>query len=157
VSGAGDVLALPLDELLPHRDPMILLTRVLGERGADFVAEVDIGAASPFFDGRGVPGWIALEYMAQTVAAFAGVEGAREGGGVRPGLLLGARVFTCARERFLEGETLSVAVRRILRQDNGITAMDCWVRDSAGAELAQAQLTLIQLPDMAALKELTRR
>lgn len=156
MSAAGSAAPLPLEGLLPHRDPMVLLTRALGLEGGDFVAEVDISADSPFFEGSGVPVWIGLEYMAQAVAAFAGSEGAAEGKGARPGLLLGARAFTCVRDRFVEGETLRIVARRVLQQDNGISAMECFIQDAGRVELARAQLTVIQLQDMAALDALGR-
>jgi predicted hotdog family 3-hydroxylacyl-ACP dehydratase len=156
VSGLDEVLKRPLSELLPHREPMILLTRAVGLEGNAFVAEVDIAGTSPFFEGGGVPVWIGVEYMAQTVALFAGAEGAGEGHGSRPGLLLGTRAYTCAREFFFDGETLRIVVRKILTQDNGISAMDCLIEDASKRELARAQLTVIQLPDMAALDALAR-
>lgn len=158
MSGLNEVLKRPLDALLPHRDPMVLLTRAVGMEGDDFVAEVDITKTSPFFDGAGVPVWIGLEYMAQTVALFSGVEGALEdaGGRARPGMLLGTRAFTCARQSFFEGETLRIVVRKVLTQDNGISAMDCLIEDQAKAELARAQLTVIQLPDMESMAALGR-
>jgi predicted hotdog family 3-hydroxylacyl-ACP dehydratase len=151
-----EILKRPLDALLPHRDPMILLTRAVGMEGDAFVAEVDITKTSPFFEGAGVPVWIGLEYMAQTVALFSGAKGALEGSGARPGMLLGTRAFSCARQSFLEGETLRIVVRTVLTQDNGISAMDCLIEDAAKAELARAQLTVIQLPDMAALDAVGR-
>ena len=156
MSGLDEILKRPLDALLPHRDPMVLLTRAVGLEGEDFVAEVDITQSSPFFEGAGVPVWIGLEYMAQTVALFSGVEGAQVGSGARPGMLLGTRAFTCSRQSFFEGETLRIVVRKVLTQDNGISAMDCLIEDAAKAELARAQLTVIQLPDMAALDAVGR-
>src|SRR5665213_782209 len=125
MSGLDEVLKRPLDALLPHRDPMILLTRAVGMEGKDFVAEVDVTKTSLFFEDTGVPVWIGLEYMAQTVALFFGGGGALEGSGARPGMLLGARAFTCARQLFFDGETLRIVVRRVLTLENGMSAMDC--------------------------------
>ncbi|HTB23017.1 MAG TPA: 3-hydroxylacyl-ACP dehydratase [bacterium] len=151
-----EILRRPLDALMPHRDPMILLTRAAGMEDEAFVAEVDISEHSPFFEEGGVPAWIGLEYMAQTVGLFSGVEGALAGRDVLPGLLLGARTYSSGREQFFAGETLRIVARKVLQQDNGISAMECSIQDPTGMELAQAQLTVIQLPTMAALDEVSR-
>jgi len=150
------IAARPLEDLLPHRAPMILLSRALGMRGEDFACAVDITPQSPFFDGRGVPAWVGLEYMAQTVAALAGCEGAQAGRGARPGLLLGSRDFAASAERFEPGATLTVLARKVLRQDGGVSAVECRIVDAGGAELVRAQLTVIEMPDMAALDRLGR-
>lgn len=65
---------LDLATLLPHRDPMILLSTAV-DYGDDFAtAVVHISEASPFFDAElgGVPSWVGMEYMAQTIGIWAG-------------------------------------------------------------------------------------
>jgi predicted hotdog family 3-hydroxylacyl-ACP dehydratase len=143
-----------LEELLPHRAPMILIDRVLGVDGEEFRCGVSVRPESPFFEDGAVPAWVGLEYMAQAVGALAGCEGKAKGAGARPGLLLGARAYISRRENFRDGEELTVAVREVLRQDGGISVMECFIRDRQGVELAQAQLTLVQLPGEEAFKEL---
>ncbi|MGH7443079.1 MAG: 3-hydroxylacyl-ACP dehydratase [bacterium] len=150
----SEILKRPLETLLPHREPMILLTRAVGMEGEDFVAEVDIRPDSLFFEDQSVPAWVGLEYMAQTVGAFAGVESALKAEGPRPGLLLGARTYVSHRQHFRDGETLRIVAHKVLQQDNAISAMECSILDASGLELAKAQLTVIQLPNFAALDAL---
>lgn len=138
-----------LEALLPHRAPMVLLTRVPGWSGDRFWAEVDIAEGSPFRDGRdgGVPAWIGLEYMAQAVSACSAWEGVAEGAGpkARPGLLLGARGYEARRGLFRDGETLRVSVRWVLRQEEGLSVADCSIETADGEALAASQLTVLGL------------
>ncbi|MGL4948322.1 MAG: hypothetical protein ACRC42_02960 [Mycoplasma sp.] len=67
-----------LEEILPQKPPMLLLSRVvefnLNEK--TLVSEIDISSKSMFFDIeiRGIPSYIGLKYMAQTVGCLFGIE-----------------------------------------------------------------------------------
>ena len=86
---------IPLEELLPHRPPMVLIDAVesFDAEARRLVARVTIGENQLFFDGKGVPNWVAIEYMAQTAAALVGYYDRHVAPGqpARPGLLLGTR------------------------------------------------------------------
>jgi predicted hotdog family 3-hydroxylacyl-ACP dehydratase len=72
---------------------MRLIDRVLEIDDEHVVAEVDVPFDGLFVrDGR-VPSWIGIEYMAQTVSAWAGRRGRAAGGAPRAGLLLGSRRY----------------------------------------------------------------
>src|SRR6185369_5593006 len=81
----------PLADLVPHRPPMLLLDRVLAYSNEAVSCEVNIRPDSPFVEGALVPAVVALEYMAQAVAAFAGLTARIEKKEFRLGLLLGSR------------------------------------------------------------------
>lgn len=67
-------------QLVPHSGKMSLLDNIV-EYGDDWLsAEVCITADSMFADEKGVPGWVGLEYMAQAVAAYAGLQERLNGG-----------------------------------------------------------------------------
>jgi predicted hotdog family 3-hydroxylacyl-ACP dehydratase len=141
-----------LDQLLPHRPPMVLITRALGLEGDWFLAEVDLGPDSPLCEGGSVPAYAGIEYMAQAVAAYAGAEGRVAGGKPQVGMLLGTREFACAVPAFSVGQRLQVRVRKTLYQPGGISAMDCRIVDAEdGRELAKAQLTVVQIQDLSLL------
>ena len=59
----------PIEQLLPHRPPMILIDRLVWTNGVATVCEVTIGPHSMFIQAVGVPAFVGIEYMAQTVAA----------------------------------------------------------------------------------------
>ncbi len=142
----------PIDDLLPHARPMILLDEVVGRVDGRFVAALTVRAGAPFVEpGRGAPAHVAIEWMAQTCGANAGAEALEAGGPVRLGLLLGTRDFRCSVPWFAEGERLEVSVAPVFR-DEEIGSFDCVVtRADMGEELAKAQLTVYQPADAAAL------
>jgi len=144
-----------VEALLPHRPPMVLLDRALGLDGEWFEAEVDVEPGSPLHQEGGVPSYVGIEYMAQTVAAYAGAEGREQGGAVKVGMLLGSRDYQARLPLFATGMRLKVRVRKALYHPGGISAMDCRVVDAAtGQELAAAQLTVVQVDDVASLGDL---
>ncbi|HXC65263.1 MAG TPA: 3-hydroxylacyl-ACP dehydratase [bacterium] len=146
------ICAAGIERLLPHRPPMVLLDRALGLDGDWFEAEVDVEASSPLHQDGGVPAYVGIEYMAQAVAAYAGAEGLEHGGAVKVGMLLGSRDYQCRLPTFATGMRLKVRVRKALYQAGGISAMDCLVLDAAtGQQLASAQLTVVQVDDVASL------
>ena len=69
----------PIVELVPHRPPMLLLDRVLSYDGECVVCETVLEPESPFVDEGEVPAIVGIEYMAQTIAAGAGLSRARKG------------------------------------------------------------------------------
>jgi predicted hotdog family 3-hydroxylacyl-ACP dehydratase len=141
----------PIEALLPHARPMLLLDRVTDATEEVFECEVTLREDSEFcVDGR-VGAWIGLEYMAQTVAAFAGAEGLRQGQGIRVGLLLGTRRFTARVPHFEVGATLRARAVKTLIDPNGISVVDCTLLDHpSGEELARAVLTVFQVPSLEA-------
>ena len=61
-------------ETLPHRGRMVLLDELLDYSGSHARCALTIRQESMFFEpGRGVPAWVATEYLAQTVAVFGGI------------------------------------------------------------------------------------
>ena len=147
------ICARPVADLLPHRPPMVLLDEACGMEGDCFKAKVRIRPGIPFFSPGegGVPAWVGLEYMAQTVGACSGALGLAKGGIVKPGMLLGTRDYSAAIPLFPEGQELEVLVRIDIFQDGGVSSMDCRIRTQDGAIAAQAQVTVIEVADIRAL------
>ncbi len=74
----------PTCELIPHSEPMILIDELVEATSDHASAKVTIREDSMFSNAAGgVPAWIGIEYMAQTVSAFAGMEANRRGLPVR--------------------------------------------------------------------------
>ena len=114
-----------VDELVPHADRMCLLSSIV-DYGDDWLqAEVEITPDSMFADARGVPAWIGLEYLAQTIAAYSGLQERRHGGQPKIGLLLGTRRYSCNVERFEFGQKLRLRVSPEVVADNGLNVFDC--------------------------------
>jgi len=140
----------PIDDLLPHARPMILLDRVVAREADGLVTELAIRPGLPFYRaGQGIAAHVALEWMAQSCGAHIGALATDHGEAVRIGFLLGTRDFKSDVDWFRAGQTVRVAVRLVYHE--GETAVfDCQV-ESAGIIVAQAQLTVYQPADMAAM------
>ena len=106
----------PVETLLPHARPMILIDRMLGFDGDAAVAEVVIHGASPFRQAEGVPGYVGIEYMAQAIAAFAGIRGRLQGEAPKIGFLLGTRAMTATRGWFRDGERLLITIKAVFEE-----------------------------------------
>ncbi|HEY4081795.1 MAG TPA: hotdog family protein [Burkholderiaceae bacterium] len=139
-----------VEQLVPHAGRMSLLDQVLSSEGEGLVAELVISAEDLFFDsmgpGTGVGGWVGIEYMAQAVAAWAGVQVRREGGQPLIGFLLGSRKYESSRAAFAAGERLRIVVQREFQADNGLGQFDCRI-EIDGETVASAKLTVFGPPD----------
>lgn len=101
-----------LEDLLPHRAPMILIDAVRDSDFADLEATVRVTEDSLFYTSpMGVPSYVGIEYVAQTVAALAGLRARRHGADVSLGYLLGARRFVATVPYFSLGSLLIVRVK----------------------------------------------
>jgi predicted hotdog family 3-hydroxylacyl-ACP dehydratase len=87
---------LPVEHLLPHADPMILLHGVVGCDEQSLTACVDLAQPHIFSHPQGAPAYVALEFMAQAISAYSGVQ--RRALNLPPqiGFLLGTRHFSAA-------------------------------------------------------------
>ena len=142
-----------IDQLVPHAGRMCLLDELVSSEGDALLAELTITADDLFFDamgpGTGVGGWVGIEYMAQAVAAWAGLQTRREGRAPLIGFLLGSRNYQSSRASFAEGEVLRVSVQREFQADNGLGQFECRI-EIEGEQVAHAKLTVFGPPDPAA-------
>ena len=139
----GQPLA-PVAELVPHRGTLSLLTRVLEADDGHAVAEVDIPGTGLFSRPQGTPSWLGIEYMAQTIAAWAGARARRRGQKPRIGYLLGTRRYVTAEPWFAPGSTLQVRVSCELTGSNGMGQFSCTIADASGRELATAMVSVFE-------------
>ncbi len=140
-----------LEELLPHRPPMVLIDGVESFDAAEerLVARVTITENQLFYTAGGVPNWVAIEYMAQTAAALVGGDDKHVAPGqpARPGLLLGTRKLDLKLERFEAGKTYHVVAENAF-SDSDAASFVCRIEDDAGATVATANLNAYRPPDM---------
>lgn len=144
-----------LEQLLVHRTPMILLSRFVTADAHSAECEVDISPQSLFFQAElaGVPAYTGLEYMAQTIACFAGATALAQGGEAKIGFLLGSRKYEPRDVVFRDGQRLTVRAERVVMEDSGLSVFNCEIRH-AGQLLVQANVNVFQPDDYQAwLKE----
>jgi predicted hotdog family 3-hydroxylacyl-ACP dehydratase len=105
----------------------------IDEYGEDWLrASLTVSPSSTFADVHGVPGWVGLEYMAQTAAAFAGIERAQRGEKASIGLLIGARYYRCMQQLIPFGTRLIVEARLALRDEEDFAAYNCTLSAERG-------------------------
>ncbi|MGE0972845.1 3-hydroxy-fatty acyl-ACP dehydratase [Klebsiella sp. WOUb02] len=134
-------------DYLPHDAPMLLLEEVLEVTDETAVCRVAVtsgGVLGPFLDAEGnLPGWFALELMAQTVGVWSGWHRHRQGKStIALGMVLGARELTCAAGILPADRTLTISVS-LLMQDARFGSFECAI--SAGDEaLATGRVNTFQ-------------
>lgn len=117
-------------DVLPHSGAMLLLDELLDFGEEHVTCAVRVRTGTRFCHGAdGVPAWVGLEYMAQTMCAFSGVEEVRAG--LRPsiGLLLGSRRYQSEVEWFRPGIDLVVRADLQLRDENDLVAFQCTIHE----------------------------
>jgi predicted hotdog family 3-hydroxylacyl-ACP dehydratase len=130
-------------DIVPHAGNMCLLDRAIEGDAESLSCEVSIQDDDLFFVGDGVDAWVGIEYMAQTVAAWAGWRARLRGEKPKIGFLLGSRRYDSTRARFGRGEVLRVDVHRQFHADNGIGLFDCRIVLN-GETVANATLTVLE-------------
>lgn len=132
---------------LPHEPPMMLLGSVENVTDDTAVCRVAVNGQSvlaPFLNADGdLPGWYALELMAQTVGVWSGWHRQQQGQEhIALGMVLGARELVCASGRFAKGLTLDITVK-LLMQDERFGSFECTI--CAGEEtLATGRVNTFQ-------------
>ena len=101
----------PPTDVLPHQAPMILIDELLESSDDALTARVLLRDDSPFVQDGRVSSVVAVEYMAQTIAALAGLRKRARGEGVQRGYLLGCRELNLPIAELRTGDDLRVAVR----------------------------------------------
>jgi len=148
-----------LEDLLPHRSPMVFLDAVesFDLEARSLTATVSITPTHLLYSPTlgGVPNWAAIEFMAQAAAALAGCFDKSQAPDrpARPGLLLGTRRLELRAGSFAAGRTYRVTATCAF-WDADAAAFACTIRDDAGTVVAEATLNAYRPPDFGAfLKE----
>jgi predicted hotdog family 3-hydroxylacyl-ACP dehydratase len=135
-----------ISALLPHAGGMLLLRRVEAHDEAETTCSVDTADSALFCRDDGtVPAYVAVEYMAQCIAAHGGLRARAAGAPVRPGLLLGTRRLMLHRHCFAPGEALYVSARHG-HGSGGMLAFDCRLWSASEDPLAEGRLN-VYVPD----------
>ena len=133
--------------LVPHAGPMVLLDRVISVDEDSLLAEVRIRSDSLFCNTDGVGAWVGIEYMAQTIGAWAGYTAQLRGEPVKLGFLLGTRRYECSRPIFVSGSVLRVHIHRVFQDENGLGSFECYIDDEEG-RIATAAVSVFQPPNV---------
>lgn len=133
------------ETLMPHSAPMVLIDKLI-DAGEDFVhTQVEIRPGIPFFENSGVPSYVGLEYMAQNIAVWSGLQSQKQGNSPKIGFLVGSRILTLTIPQFSEGSVLDVFGHMIFHSDE-MASFDCWI-EHKGKRLTEARLNVFQPED----------
>ncbi len=132
---------------LPHKPPMLLLEEVVNVTDETATCRVTVsphGVLAPFIDAEGnLPGWFALELMAQTVGVWSGWHRQQQGQtSISLGMVLGARELVCAAGYLPGGKALSITVK-LLMQDERFGSFECAIT-ADDEELASGRVNTFQ-------------
>lgn len=140
----------PVADLLPHSGALVLLDRIVAADDESLTATAQVTADGLYNQGDTVPAWVSMEYMAQAVAAFAGLEPYHKGETIPLGFLLGSRRVEFNRPSFSVGSVITVTVKKILQDDSGMAVFECLLTGEdthAQGIQASARLNLYQPTD----------
>lgn len=142
---AVTVFPAPAD-VLPHRAPMVLLDRIVAHDEGRTVCAVDITPSSAFLTAaKDVPAWVGLEYMAQCVAAHAGLVARTRGEPVKLGLLIGARRVELHVDAFAIGRTVIVTGTHVWG-DRQLASFACSLSDERSDTLLAESVLSVYAP-----------
>ena len=138
-----DFNTIDIAELIPHSGKMVWLDRIVDCDDNALSAEFVVRDDGLLGNDETVPTWAGIEYMAQAIAAYAGMMSRRAGEPVKPGFLLGTRRYSSNIAEFKVGSTLTVRVKKII-QENNLAAFECKIQGD-GVEVS-ANLNVYQPP-----------
>ncbi|MGH8109941.1 MAG: hypothetical protein ACREO1_14630 [Arenimonas sp.] len=135
-----------LDQVLPHRDTMRWLDRLLSHDEHLVVVEAFVRESHVLSVDEGVPAWAGIEYMAQAIATWAGCNAMTKNEPIKIGFLLGTRKYECEQEYFYIGQRLVIHAYCELFGDNGLGMFSCKILDGE-KEIATASLSVYEPPN----------
>lgn len=136
---------LPPSTFVLHRNPMLLLDRIVGLKPESAVCEWRVRESDEFLvPGSGVPSYIGIEHMAQCIAVHGGACEHAQGFPPPRGLLLGTRHYRCEEPYFLLGNHYQVACKILISNPDGMCSFDCRIM-SGKQFLVEARISILQL------------
>jgi predicted hotdog family 3-hydroxylacyl-ACP dehydratase len=133
-----------ITDIVAHADRMQLLDDVIEYDHEKIVVSVTIRDNTEFYvPGVGVPAWVGIEYMAQAIGAFSGIEEVQGGKKPQIGLLLGSRRCTSDVGEFRLGERLEVTAQLQMRDESDLAVFHCEIA-VAGKTVARGDLKAIR-------------
>ena len=132
--------------LLPHQAPMILIHKLVHANELSVHCQVKIDANNLFFDGQlaAVPSWVGIEFLAQTISAWAGYHAYLENRTPTVGFLLGSRSYKTSCDLFAENMILDLYAKQLM-ENEGMSAFACRI-ECQGKELITAQINVFSPP-----------
>ncbi len=135
-------MQLSLENMLPQQPPMRLIDSILEVNEKFAKSRVKITENNLFYDSEicGIYAWVGIEFMAQTVAAFASFQSNQPKPQI--GFLISVRKFSSNKPYFALGDNLTViADKEYLEENVGVFACRIMLDDQV---IASAKLNAFQ-------------
>ena len=122
---------------------MILLDQLDHYDQESVECSLTIRPDSLFCDGKQIPAWVGIEYMAQTIAAYSGCHARDAAQEVVVGFLVGTRKYQCHATHFTVGDQLTIHASKVIMGDNGLGVFECKILHQDKV-IAEANLKVFQ-------------
>lgn len=138
---------LSAEQLLLHREPMLLVDHLVSitEESAECSFRIEPGNAF-LVDGKGVPAYVGLEYMAQCIAVHAGARARVEGKSPPLGFLLGTRQLETSTDFLEQGVEYLAVCRQLLKSADGMGSFECEI-SLDGKPVVTARIAVLERHD----------
>jgi len=135
--------------IVPHRGRMLLLNRVVGYNLEERIIETEYHITEDclFYDpaAKGVPSWVGVEFIAQTISAFSGIRDREKGDPPKIGFILGISQVRTGFPFFKTGSILTIRARQIERLDSlYVFNGEIFIKDKKAFE---GRLTVVDVDD----------
>lgn len=141
------------EELVPHAGNMVLIDQLDKADEESAQASLLVKNEGLFSHAPDMPAWVGVEYMAQTIAAWAGFRARQAGDAPRIGFLIGTRKYQSHTKSFRAGQRLRIRISKAYQDGNGMASFDSEIVDDSGTTLVAANLNVFQ-PDDEQIKEM---
>ena len=125
-----NISELTVEEVIPHSRKMVFLETLESADESHLLASMCIREDTYFINEQSVPAWVGIEYMAQAIAAYAGVLAKSVGEPIKVGLLLGTRRYTSKVSSFALGQKLYVRAVPLHNEESGLGVFECAIYPS---------------------------
>jgi predicted hotdog family 3-hydroxylacyl-ACP dehydratase len=139
----------PITDLVPHRGGMLLIDELLHDDLDQVRACVTVRRDQLFVTDEGMPAWVGVELMAQTVAAWGGMRRRDAGQQVQLGFLLGTRKYETRVPFFPIGQRVEISARLEMVSEAGLGVFISTI-EVGGKAVATASLNVFQPPNVEA-------
>jgi predicted hotdog family 3-hydroxylacyl-ACP dehydratase len=136
----------PIDELVPHSGDMSFLDAVVDSSPEFLSAIAQVHDNNPFLIDEAISAWVGVEFMAQGIAAWAGIQAKRSNEPIRAGFLVGTRKFECNRAKIVLSTKFDIYVEKIMEAANGLSGFSCTL--SGEYLYAKANINVFQPQDI---------
>ena len=99
-----------LEQMLPHKSPMVLVDKLLSNNSSSVVVEATIKDDYPFTSAP-IGTWVGIELMAQSAAILSKLTKQANTDKASLGFLLGSRSFTAHVSEFMPGQKVRIEIQ----------------------------------------------